>query len=70
MSAKQATVIFLSVLLLLAAGARDRIAHQISRLSLLERLGLGLLVGSLVLLIALRALGIMDIIKILSPNIQ
>jgi len=70
MSAKQATIIFLSVLLLLAAGARDRIAYQISRLSFLERLGLGLLVGSLVLLIALRALGIMDIIKILSPNIQ
>jgi len=67
-NAKQATIILLSVLLLLAAGARDRIAYQINRLSFLERLGLGLLVASLVLLIALRALGIIDIIQIISPN--
>jgi len=65
MSAKQATVILLAVLLLLAAGARDRIAYQISRLSFLERLGLAIFCGSLFVLIALRALGIIDIVQII-----
>jgi len=65
MSAKQATVIFLSVLLLLAAGAREWIAYQISKFTFLEKLGLAIFCGSLFVLIALRALGIIDIVQII-----
>jgi len=70
MSAKQATIIFLSVLLLLAIGQRDRIDYYFNRLSFLEKIGVALFFVSLVLLIALRALGIIDIIQVISPNIQ
>ena len=67
-NAKQTTVLLLVVLLLFAAGARERIADKINRLYFLERLGLYVLCFSLFLLIALRALGIIDIIEIISPH--
>ena len=67
-NAKQTTVLLLVVMLLFAVGARDKIAHHLRALSFLERLGAITLCVSLFVLIALRALGIMDIIEIISPH--
>ena len=67
-NAKQTTVLLLVVLLLFAAGARDRIIYHLKRLSFLERLGAITLCVSFFVLIALRALGIIDIIEIISPH--
>ena len=67
-NAKQTTVLLLVVLLLFAAGARDKIANHLRALSFLERLGAITLCVSFFVLIALRAFGIIDIIEIISPH--
>lgn len=70
MTTRQTTLLLLAVLLLFAAGAREKIAHHIQGLTFLEKLGVGTFVFSVVLLIALRALGIIDIIQIISSQIK
>ena len=62
---KRSTVLFLVILALLAIGAREKIAYHIRELSFMEKLGLATLCFSLFLLIALRALGIIDIVQII-----
>lgn len=64
-NAKQTTLLLLVVLLLFAVGAREKITYHLRALSFLERLGAITLCVSFFVLIALRALGIMDIIQVI-----